>query len=441
MFADKNKNATKVPIQQKTGYGTKTLQSVTTNYTGIPSHNKPLQLKAIYNTPITQLQIIANDQTSPSLKHDGALDGLNSIESKRDEIRQQLIRESYLADKAEIAPPEIDDIEFSTIFNEKTEGRFTKGNPMVGKKKKTEKEIITRPRSKSLQGEIEEPMEGDGLYSVKEGVTHNLMSKASKVLTGKVGAEEFHRENPAYGILGEGKGPADKSTSMPGEDDGKSIGRLNKWFIEQPNDGAMKLAYHITTSENSAKGAATRIDGGFHNESGRFGGGFHVASDKPTGAMEVDHHKNDEKKKAAKQVKDAGGSEAEQAKAYQEAQEYNPTNYLTYDVSLSGGDIIDATGALTSMVMNRPKEIERAAREDNKDGILYKSSRGSGLALVLYKNYRSILALFDKPKAMTSPDVFSEQDKADRDALKNAAPTDLDIEGDRNPTTKISNKL
>jgi len=70
MFADKIKNATKVPIQQKTGYGTKTLQSVTTNYTGIPSHNKPLQLKAIYNTPITQLQIIANDQTSPSLKHD-----------------------------------------------------------------------------------------------------------------------------------------------------------------------------------------------------------------------------------------------------------------------------------------------------------------------------------------------------------------------------------
>jgi hypothetical protein len=421
MLAEKiNKPATKTTVQPKAVIGVKSLQSAPSNapYQFKAEEKDPLQLASYDNEErikqktfdknlVAQLQIIANEDTSPSLKHEGALDGLNAIDSKRDQMRQDMMNKAYLEEKY--------------------------AAPKSG--------LQTRPRSKAIVGGLEEPLEGDGLFSISEGKTHTINTKASKVLTGGISSEQFHKENPAYGILGEGTGPAHISTSKPGMEDGKSIGRLDKWFMQQPKDGAMKLAFHITTSEFGAKGAATRIDGAFHNVNGRFGGGFHVASDKPTGAMEVDHHKNDIKKNAAKDIKDGGGTQEEQEKAYQEARELSPTNYLTYDVSLSGGDIVDATGALTPMVMNKPKEIERAAREDNKDGILYKSSRGSGLALVMYKNYRSVLALFNKPKAMTTPDKFSNGDKAIRDAMKTATPSESDIGEDRNPTTKISNKL
>jgi hypothetical protein len=42
---------------------------------------------------------------------------------------------------------------------------------------------------------------------------------------------------------------------------------------------------------------------------------------------------------------------------------------------------------------------------------------------------------------MTTPDKFSNGDKAIRDAMKTASPSESDIAEDRNPTTKISNKL
>jgi hypothetical protein len=284
----------------------------------------------------------------------------------------------------------------------------------------------------------------EGLFSASEGKRHDMFTKASKVLTGKKDVDEFYKENPSYGILGGGKAsqPGIPSGKTKEDESDKAIGRLAPMYMKQPEAGAMTEAYHVATGEVGAKSAAARIDGKFHNEAGRFGGGFHVASDIPTGAMEIDHHKNDWKKGDAKKAKDEGKSLEEQKAAYNKADEIKPANYLTYQVNLSGGDIVDATGPLTAMVMNRPKEIERAAREDNKDGILYKSSRGSGNALVLYKNYKSILTLQNKEKAQTEPDKFTEEHEMERELMRNASPASkIDTLKDRNPTTKISNKL
>jgi hypothetical protein len=91
--------------------------------------------------------------------------------------------------------------------------------------------------------------------------------------------------------------------------------------------------------------------------------------------------------------------------------------------------------------MSRPKEIELAAREDNKDGILYKSSRGSGFALVLYKNYTSILKLLNKKVATTNPDKFGDAHIAKREEMRNAEADDKEIAGNINPTNQISNYL
>lgn len=284
----------------------------------------------------------------------------------------------------------------------------------------------------------------EGLFSASEGTRHNMHSKASKILTGKKDVGEFYKENPSYGILGGGKAskPGRPSEKTKEDESDKAIGRLAPMYMKQPDAGSLAQAYHVATGEAGAKSAATRIDGKFHNEAGRFGGGFHVASDIPTGAMEIDHHKDDWKKGDAKKAKDAGKSLEEQKAAYKKASELKPTSFLTYLVNLSGGDIVDATGPLTAMVMNRPKEIERAAREDNKDGILYKSSRGSGLALVLFKNYKSVLTLQNKEKAQTQPDKFTEEHAMDTELTRNAIPaSEKDTLEDRNPTTKISNKL
>ena len=126
--------------------------------------------------------------------------------------------------------------------------------------------------------------------------------------------------------------------------------------------------------------------------------------------------------------------------AYAKADLVQPTNYLPYDVNLGAGDIVDATGPLTALVMSRPKEIELAAREDNKDGILYKSSRGSGFALVLYKNYNSILKLLN-PKATTDPAKFGEKQVFKREKMRDAEADEEEIAGNINPTNKISNFL
>ncbi len=314
---------------------------------------------------------------------------------------------------------------------------------------------LDKDEIKGLLNEIQADADPEGLFSAFEGKRHDMHTKASKILTGKIDVNEFYKAKPAYGILGVGKGPNPDLPSGKIKDDesDKSIGRLSRSFIQQPGErdkalkkknptAPMKLGYHLTISEGGAKSVATRVDPKFHNEESRFGGGFHIAADIPTGAMEVDHHRNDWKKGDAKKAKDEGKSLEEQKAAYDQADEINPTNFLTYQVNLSGGDILDATGPLTAMAMNRPKEIERAAREDNMDGILYKSSRGPGLALVLYKNYTSVLTLLNKEVAQTKPDKFTEEHVMDRELTRNAIPaSEKDTLKDRNPTTKISNKL
>jgi len=297
-----------------------------------------------------------------------------------------------------------------------------------------------------IKNNLDADADPEGLFSAVEGKRHDMFTKASKILTGKKDVDEFYKENPSYGILGGGKAsePGIPSGETKEDESDKAIGRLAPMFMQQPEAGAMTIAYHVTTGErgeSNAKAVAARIDGKFHNEAGRFGGGFHVASNVETGALEVDHHKNDWKKENAKKAKDEGKSLEEQKAAYNQTAETKPTNHLKYQVNLSGGDIVDATGPLTAMVMNRPKEIERAAREDNKDGILFKSSRGSGNNLVLYKNYKSVVTLENKENALKTPDKFTAENENDRESMRNAPATVKDTLKDRNPTTKISNKL
>ncbi len=300
-----------------------------------------------------------------------------------------------------------------------------------------------------IKNNLDADADPEGLFSAFEGKRHDMHTKASEILTGKKDVGEFYKENPSYGVLGGGEASKPGITSGKTKEDesDKAIGRLAPMYMKQPKAGAMTKAFHVATGENNAKGVAARIDGKFHNVAGRFGGGFHVASGIDdsagisTGAMEVDHHKNDWKKGDAKKAKDEGKSLEEQKAAYNAGTELKPTNYLTYQVNLSGGDIVDATGPLTAMVMNRPKEIERAAREDNKDGILFKSSRGSGDNLVLYKNYKSVLTLENKENAQKTPDKFTEKHAMDRELMRNAQATEEETLLDINPTTKISNKL
>ena len=367
------------------------------------------QLQQTANNSLT-IQREVDTSSSPSLTNTESIDAIDAIATEK---RMVIANDEYLeVNEGSMAGRE------AITFNDLTE------------------EEKTGLINESLADDDDEQ-----LFSAADGKRHDLMTKASKVLTGKESSEEFHKNNKAYGILGVGEGNADPSTDVESPEADMPIGRLAPFLMEKAVGSQLKKAYHVATSKGGAESVAMRVDGKFHNEAGRFGGGFHVASSIPTGAMEVDHHKDDWKKADEKKAKDDGLSEEDQKDAFNAGEEIKPTNYLTYDVLLDAGDIVDATGPLTAMVMNKPKEIERAAREDKKDGILYKSSRGPGLALVLFKNYNKILKIVNKTKAMGDPDKFSEKDEKDREKTRTAKASDTDRLEDRNPTTKISNKL
>ncbi len=346
-----------------------------------------------------------------------------------------LVAKRAAAEKAafSVKPDNLDDITMDKVHGMGKSSVFKQENPMLAAKKSAPIAAAAAEEAQAVDVSNE-----DGLYSLRDKKRHDLFTKASKVITGKTDPNFFYDDNPAYGILNKKFDPlGDKPFDPKAE---KPIGRLAPMYIHQPKDGLMKRAFHVAATEGGAKSAAKQIDGGWHNESGRFGGGFHVASDIATGAMEVDHHKLDSKKKAKQDAIEDGKSPYEADMAYAKADLVQPTNYLPYDVNLGAGDIVDATGPLTALVMSKPKEIELAAREDNKDGILYKSSRGSGFALVLYKNYNSILKLLN-PKSTTDPAKFGDKQVFKRENMRNAEADDKEIAGNINPTNKISNFL
>ena len=423
-----NKPSTKTVVQQKAVNIGKSLPSApVAQLAGNELANGENSVKQLKSAPsFPPIQLMSNSskgvvQKVDDFEMDKVFDGPKSTFQQENPM---LVAKRAAAEKAafSVKPDNLDDITMDKVHGMGKSSDFMQENPMLAAKKPV---IVP----------------DDGLYSSKDKKKHDLFTKASKVITGKVNPNKFYEENPAYGMFNKEfeYDPDSEKTFDPKAE--KPIGRIAPMYMHNPDPGKLKLAYHVATNEDGAKSAATQIDGGWHNEDGRFGGGFHVASDVATGAMEVDHHQFDNKKKAKKQALEAGKSEAEQEAAYAEAALIKPTNFLTYNVNLGAGDIVDATGPLTALVMSRPKEIELAAREDNKDGILYKSSRGSGFALVLYKNYTSILKLLNKKVATTNPDKFGEAHIAKREEMRNAEADDKEIAGNINPTNQISNYL
>jgi hypothetical protein len=453
MLAEKiTKPTNKQPVQQKTVNSGKSLPSAPVaqlfrNEMESPTFEQK-EYKVASETGVKQLksapsfppiQLMSNSskgvvQKVDDFEMDKVFDGPKSTFQQENPM---LVAKRAAAEKAafRVKPDNLDDITFDKVHGMGKSSDFKQENPMLAGKKASP---IAAAAPITDAATVVDRSNHDGLYSIKDDKRHDLFTKASKVLTGNVDANTFHEDNPAYGKSNK---PFDRLGDKPYDPKAeKPIGRLAPMYIHQPKDGLMKRAFHVAATERGAKSAAAQIDAGWHNESGRFGGGFHVASDIATGAMEVDHHKLDAKKKAKQDALEDGKSPYEMDMAYAKADLVQPTNYLPYDVNLGAGDIVDATGPLTALVMSRPKEIELAARQDNKDGILYKSSRGSGFALVLYKNYTSILKLLN-PKSTTDPAKFGEKHVFKREKMRNAEADEEEIAGNINPTNKISNFL
>ena len=144
--------------------------------------------------------------------------------------------------------------------------------------------------------------------------------------------------------------------------------------IALPKHKGISKAFHTTTNKYAAKSILQRIDPRFHNPASRFGGGFYVASNLETCYAEIKAHEFDQFKD-----KDNKNPEAQSA-------------VHTIEYAVNGGDLIDCTdGELAKMVISQPLAIEKKVREDRSDGIVFPSTKGSGMNIVLFQNYKKIL--------------------------------------------------
>jgi len=136
-----------------------------------------------------------------------------------------------------------------------------------------------------------------------------------------------------------------------------------------------------------------------------------VAESVSTGAMELHEHRFDLKKSAYKKQE---GTEKDKQRAYKNAELLKPTNVLKYSVELKDSNILDTTRkGLTAIAKNTPKMIEKAARMDGYDGIIFKSMRGPGKNMVVYKNYHKIFTLHNKKKEVDDPTPFDKYDQGE----------------------------
>lgn len=200
----------------------------------------------------------------------------------------------------------------------------------------------------------------------------------------------------------------------PGRDAIGSLDELDKdlWFkasdgiedvkatsIPLPKHKGISKAFHTTTNKYAANSILQRIDPRFHNPASRFGGGFYVASDLQTSYAELKAHEVD-------QFKD----DYDKLKPGESPQWLSAVHTMEYDVS--GGDFADCTsGKLAEMVKSQPLAIEKKVREDKRDGIVFPSTKGSGMNIVLFQNYGILKANSDKP---TSAKEGFEQFKKDK---------------------------
>jgi hypothetical protein len=168
------------------------------------------------------------------------------------------------------------------------------------------------------------------------------------------------------------------------------IEKINATNIPMVNHKGIKKAFHSTTKKDVGGYIIEEISKYPENPAGRFGGGFYVASNKQTSFAELASHEKD-------QFKDPSNLEPQLLPA---------VDIIEFDVS--GGDLVDCTnGELAIMADKQPKEIEARVRKDRRDGIVFKSTKGPGLNMVLYQNYASIL----KPTSKTPQPARKDYDK------------------------------
>ena len=169
-----------------------------------------------------------------------------------------------------------------------------------------------------------------------------------------------------------------------------------------PKHEGISKAFHTTTREHSAKSILERIDPRFHNPASRFGGGFYAATDMDTSYAELAAHEFDNFKK--------GEGEWGLLSAVE-----------TIEYSVSGGDLVDATQEpLASIVKKEPLTIEKKVREDESDGIVFNSTKGSGQNIVLFKNYGIMKSKSPEPAraAKGFSDFKGKKDGGDADIVE-----------------------
>lgn len=181
-------------------------------------------------------------------------------------------------------------------------------------------------------------------------------------------------------------------------------------------------AFHVTTNERSAGSILARVDPRFHNPLSRFGGGFYVATDLKTAYAEVQAHEFDNIKKG----KPEDGI-------------LTAVHLIEY-TGVATASLVDASSkgffGLDSMVQKEPKKIEKKAREDARDGIIFNSTKGKGKNIVLFKNYGVL-----KPKGefTSTADGFQkfkeenplkkeEQEKIDKALARDSMENELSFE-------------
>lgn len=156
--------------------------------------------------------------------------------------------------------------------------------------------------------------------------------------------------------------------------------------IPLPKHKGISKAFHTTTNKYAANSILQRIDPRFHNPASRFGGGFYVASDLQTCYAELKAHEVD-------QFKDDY-----ELKPGESPEWLSAVHTIEYDVS--GGDLVDCTsGKLAELVKTQPLAIEKKVREDKRDGIVFPSTKGSGMNIVLFQNYGILKSTSDEPSS------------------------------------------
>lgn len=210
---------------------------------------------------------------------------------------------------------------------------------------------------------------------------------ANRNLTDKKFQADFDNRD-AIGSLDE----LDKDLDFKSSDGIEEVKATN---IPLPKHKGISKAFHTTTNEYGAFSILKRVDPRFHNPASRFGGGFYVASNLETCYAEIKAHEYD-------QFKDKDNKNPKLQSA---------VHTIEYDVN--GGDLADCTGGeLAKMVTSQPLAIEKKVREDKRDGIVFPSTKGSGMNIVLFQNYGIL-----KPKSSEPTSAKEGFDKFKKEKL------------------------